>query len=64
MLSKCAATCAARLATDEYDANEGEIRKNLKADYSFKSANGDIVVSIQDCVMPKPKRAARPTRIV
>jgi hypothetical protein len=51
--------CAVELAAEQCDSSKDAISKTLKADCSFTSANGDIVVAVQDCVLPKPKRRGK-----
>jgi len=49
---KDAIGCAVDLAAEQCDSRRKTIRAELERDSSFRSPNGDIVVTIHECELP------------
>jgi hypothetical protein len=48
---------AVGLAAEQCDTGKDEIRTELRKDFSFKSPNGDIIVTVHECEVPAVKPA-------
>ena len=56
---KAAVDFAVEVAAELCGSNKDKIRKELKANWSFISPNGNVCVSIDSCKMPEPKATER-----
>jgi hypothetical protein len=56
---KAAVDSAVDVIAEQCESNKNDIRKELKANWSFISPNGNVCVSIDSCKMPEPKATGR-----